>query len=141
MTIRDAKETDAEAVASLLGELGYANESRFALERIKEFGARESSQVLVADKEGIVNGVICFDVQPLFHQEGSIGCIMALCVSAAARGQGIGRALVEHIEEIARTMGCIKIAVASGVRREDAHRFYQDLGYEENTKRFVKQLC
>jgi predicted N-acetyltransferase YhbS len=141
MTIRAAKETDAEAVAALLGELGYANEGAFALKRIKEFGARESSRVLVAEQDGLTGGVICFDVQPLFHQPGNIGCIMALCVSESTRGKGIGSALVRQIEEIAKEMGCVKIAVASGVRRVDAHQFYRDLGYEEITKRFVKQLC
>jgi GNAT superfamily N-acetyltransferase len=65
---------------------------------------------------------------------------MALCVGNQFRGQGIGRALIQKIETVAREMCCIKISVASGVHRIEAHRFYTGLGYEEITKRFVKNL-
>jgi GNAT superfamily N-acetyltransferase len=140
MIVRAATEKDAEGIAALLGELGYPNSIAFAADRISEFSKRESSIVLVAAEDRL-NGFICFDVQPLFHQEGNIGCIMALCVDQASHSKGVGRTLVSKIEEIAKDMGCVKIAVASGVRREEAHRFYTSLGYEENTKRFVKQLC
>jgi GNAT superfamily N-acetyltransferase len=94
----------------------------------------------VAEIDGHVRAVISFDVQPLFHQDGNIGTIMALCVSEGFRGRGIGRALIQEVELIALNMGCTKIAVASGIQRLDTHRFYRSLGYEENSKRFVKNF-
>lgn len=131
---------DASAIAILLGELGYPSTHEFASAKLAEYDRQPRARVFVAEIDQIVVGFIAFDAQVLFHQPGLIGTIMALSVSERFRGQGIGRALVAEVERVAREIGCTKIAVASGVRREDAHRFYQTLGYEENTKRFVKQL-
>jgi GNAT superfamily N-acetyltransferase len=141
MTIRAATLEDADAVAELLGELGYPNDVAFAEDSIQTYSKRTSSRVLVAESDGRIVGFIAFDSQPLFHHVGNIGCIMALCVSRDARGCGVGHALVARIEEVAKELGCIKIAVASGLQRAEAHEFYLGLGYEENAKRFVKQLC
>jgi len=140
MTIRDAKAGDAKAIAELLTELGYPNDEHFVLKKLRVFSERDFSRVLIAEVEHGVAGFICFDAQPLFHQEGKIGTIMALSIGEAFRRQGIGRALVERVETISKDVGCIKIAVASGLHRADAHRFYLELGYEEITKRFVKRL-
>ena len=140
MTIRDARVSDAVAIAGLLTELGYPNDSEFVMEKLQLFTERGSSLILVGVIDNVVTGFICFDTQPLFHQDGLIGTIMALSVGEKFRGQGIGHALVARVEEIAKEAGCVKIAVASGVHRLDAHRFYLGIGYEEITKRFVKQL-
>jgi len=140
MTIRDAKASDAAAIAGLLTELGYPNDSDFATRKLQLFTDRDSSHVIVAEVDGAVAGFICFDAQPLFHQEGLIGTIMALSIGEKYRGHGVGRALVARVEEIGQHAGCVKIAVASGIHRLDAHRFYLGLGYEEITKRLVKQL-
>jgi GNAT superfamily N-acetyltransferase len=138
--IRNAEEQNVEPIALLLTELGYPADASFVRAKLEELKAYPTVTMLIAEWEGTVAGVICFDSQPLFHQAGKIGTIMALAVSHAHRGLGIGRRLVEYIETLALEMGCIKIAVASGVHREDAHSFYRRLGYEEITKRFVKQL-
>lgn len=141
MIVRDATGEDAVSVAALLAELGYPNTPEFTAARIGAFSDRPSSHILIAEIDGVVSGFLAFDAQPLFHQSGKIGCIMALCVTESVRGRGVGRALVEQIESIAREMGCVKLSVASGLRRTETHRFYENLGYEEITKRFVKQLC
>jgi GNAT superfamily N-acetyltransferase len=141
MTVRDATTEDAASVVGLLAELGYPCDADFARQRILGYTTRPSSAILIAEVEHQIRGFLAFDAQPLFHQDGNIGCIMALCVTNDARGGGVGRALVNRVEEIAKALGCTKIAVASGLQRVEAHTFYRDLGYEEITKRFVKQLC
>jgi GNAT superfamily N-acetyltransferase len=136
--VRDAKTEDSAPIASLLAELGYPCSAEFVQSKLVRFQEQPSTRVIVAELLGEVVGVLSFEAQPLFHQEGNIGTITALSVAAAARGVNVGKSLVNAIEEIAKEMGCIKMAVASGVHREDAHVFYRKLGYAENTKRFVK---
>jgi N-acetylglutamate synthase-like GNAT family acetyltransferase len=142
--VRDANTEDSEAIASLLAQLGYPRSVEFVRSKIVLFQEQPSTRVIVAElcKEaellGEVVGVLSFEAQPLFHQEGKIGTITALSVASTMRGKNVGRSLVNAIEEIAKEMDCIKIAVASGVQRDDAHAFYRKLGYAENTKRFVK---
>jgi GNAT superfamily N-acetyltransferase len=141
MTVRDATSEDAESVAALLAELGYPSDADFARQRILDYTTCPTSAIVIAEVEHEIRGFLAFDSQPLFHQDGNIGCIMALCVASEARGGGVGRALVNRVEEIAKALGCTKIAVASGLQRVEAHSFYRGLGYKEITKRFVKQLC
>jgi ribosomal protein S18 acetylase RimI-like enzyme len=56
------------------------------------------------------------------------------------RRHGIGRALIETAEKDFAQRGIQRIALNTRLAREDAHKFYQSLGYERNGWRFVKQL-
>ncbi|MFD9793875.1 GNAT family N-acetyltransferase [Streptomyces sp. NPDC059070] len=47
-----------------------------------------------------------------------------LVTTAAARSQGVGHALLAHVEEIARAAGCTSLNLDSGTHRTEAHRFY-----------------
>jgi ribosomal protein S18 acetylase RimI-like enzyme len=58
----------------------------------------------------------------------------------AARGRGIGRALIATAEKDFVQRGIIRVALDIRLTREDAHKFYESLGYERNGWRFVKQL-
>ena len=52
---------------------------------------------------------------------------------------GVGRALVAFAEEHARELGCDGTWLVSGLhRKEEAHIFYQSLGFEKTGCRFVK---
>jgi GNAT superfamily N-acetyltransferase len=61
-------------------------------------------------------------------------------VARAARGQGVGAQLVAAAEKIAREGGATEVSLTSGKKRVDAHRFYQDLGYERRHEGFGKSL-
>ena len=50
-------------------------------------------------------------------------------VDAAARGQGVGSALVRAAIERARNMGCRSVDLTSRPSRDDANRLYQTLGF------------
>ncbi len=52
-------------------------------------------------------------------------------MDARNRGGGIGRMLVDAIEEWGLGMGIETARVSSNVTRERAHRFYERLGYEK----------
>ena len=45
------------------------------------------------------------------------------------RGTGIGRALVGDAVDRARALGCYRVQLTSNAVREDAHRFYEGLGF------------
>jgi GNAT superfamily N-acetyltransferase len=47
-----------------------------------------------------------------------------LVTDAAARGQGVGQALLEELGHRARRAGCTVIDLDSALHRGDAHRFY-----------------
>jgi GNAT superfamily N-acetyltransferase len=64
-------------------------------------------------------------------------------VSESVRGTGVGRALVEAAETVARGWTCDGVEVASRRSREQAYAVYRHLGYEdtcEQATRFWKPL-
>lgn len=52
--------------------------------------------------------------------------VFELVTDADHRSNGFGRQLVRHLVDWAEDRGCEKVALSSGVRRKDAHRFYED---------------
>jgi GNAT superfamily N-acetyltransferase len=140
VTIRDASPADSEAIAGLLGELGYpttveAVHSR--LERLQIVGDR----VVVADSGDEVVGLAHLQVTPAIELDRPAAKIGALIVAEAHRGEGIGRALVEAVDAEARARGCALLFLTTSERRTDAHEFYKRVGLEETGKRFTKLLA
>ena len=55
--------------------------------------------------------------------------IAGLVVDETCRGRGVGKALMSRAEEWAREQGCRAVSLRSNVVRQEAHGFYQGLGY------------
>jgi GNAT superfamily N-acetyltransferase len=138
-TIRDAQAGDADAIALLLGQLGYPAEPESIpsrLERLVIVGDR----VVVAELEEHVVGFAQLHVSPAIEYEQPAAKLSALVVEESHRGQGIGRALVESMEAEARARRCALLFLTTAAGREDAHEFYRRVGLEETGKRFAKRL-
>jgi ribosomal protein S18 acetylase RimI-like enzyme len=77
---------------------------------------------------------------PSYEHNDPGGRILALVTASAARRRGIGRALIAIAEKDFVQKGTRRVALNTQLTREDAHKFYESLGYERNGWRFVKQL-
>jgi len=134
VTIRRARESDAGAVASLCGELGYPIPVEQARTRITEGG---DVVLLVADTtDGAVVGWI--EVAPRRSVEfGEVAEIQGLVVTASERGRDVGSRLLSAAEEWARAQGFDRIRVRSNVVRERTHGFYLARGYSERKRQVV----
>jgi GNAT superfamily N-acetyltransferase len=56
------------------------------------------------------------------------------------RSQGVGRALLEHTQRLARAAGCAKFNLDSGTQRQQAHKFYFRDGMVVTSFHFAKPL-
>ena len=56
--------------------------------------------------------------------------IMGIAVSNDHKRKGIGRALLQQVEQWARDTGAVGIRLVSGASRTEAHTFYRRCGFD-----------
>ncbi|HKQ46891.1 MAG TPA: GNAT family N-acetyltransferase [Phycisphaerae bacterium] len=61
-------------------------------------------------------------------------------VATECRSQGIGRRMMEHAMQLARQKGCYKLALSTNVKRAEAHRFYESLGFVRHGYSYIINL-
>ena len=140
LSIRVAETNDAAALAQLMCDLGYETTQSEMQMRMERIGADERYRTFVAVFDGKVCGMIGTLTCPSFEHNDPGGRILALATLSTMRRRGIGRALVATAEKDFAQRGIRRIALNTRLAREDAHKFYESLGYERNGWRFVKQL-
>ena len=138
--IRDAELNDAPELAALMCELGYETKRTEMETRLDLILSNPACKTFVAVMEGSVCGMIGTLTYPSYEHNDPSGRILALVISSAARRRGIGRALIATAEKDFARRGIRRVALNTQLAREDAHKFYESLGYERNGWRFVKQL-
>lgn len=136
--IRRAGESDSDALALLVGELGYPTEATQARTRLLDIN-RAGDAVLVAVYQSKIIGMIVLHRTRFLHREPD-GRIATLVVFNAYRNCGIGARLVEAAETVFRDWGSERVEVTSGAKRGASHKFYNREGYIEQPKRFIKPL-
>lgn len=66
------------------------------------------------------------------HQGAPSAVIEGVCVAEHSQGQGIGKVMMQAAHDICRDAGCYKMTLSSNLRRKDAHRFYENLGFKQH---------
>jgi GNAT superfamily N-acetyltransferase len=88
------------------------------------------TQLVVLEVDGQVVGTLQLNFLPGLSRRGSERAqIEGVRVARTMRGRGLGRFLVEWAIEQARSRGCRLVQLTTDLRREDAHRFYESLGF------------
>lgn len=129
ITVRPGTREDADRIAVLSGQLGYPATAQQMQQRLSVLQDREDDAIYVATtEEGFVIGWVhvhrCYmAISP------TLALILALVVDEAYRRCGVGQMLVERIEQWARDRDCQTILVRSNILRQEAHCFYQRLGF------------
>ena len=121
-------------------ELGYETERTDMETRLKLILSNPAYRTFVAIMDGSVCGMVGMLTYSSYEHNNPSGRILALVTSSTARRRGIGRALIATAEEDFAQRGISRVALDTRLTREDAHKFYESLGYERNGWRFVKQL-
>jgi GNAT superfamily N-acetyltransferase len=141
MKIRDVTAGDAAEVAALLSELGYPVPADAIPSRLEQVHDEDGAAFVAIGDAGEALGVIVLAAHAVLHAAGPVAMITALVVSTAARGQGVGRALVDRAKYWARARGCGRLIVTSGEQRADAHAFYPACGLPYTGRRFGVTLA
>lgn len=140
--IRPAEARDVDALSALMAQLlGYAVTADQMRDRLAFVDSSPIDWLYVCEVGGQVRGVMGFRLREHIERPGCYGEISVLVTHADARRQGVGRALTAFAEQLARDHGCEGMFLVSGFKRQDeAHRFYETLGYTATGYRFIKKF-
>jgi ribosomal protein S18 acetylase RimI-like enzyme len=138
-TIRPAVERDADAVFSLLPQLGnnyLPDRAAFDETFLSYLSAGEERPVLLVaeDAAGMVRGYALITIARLLYTNGDSAQLQELVVDESATGRGIGTMLVMAAEHECHKRGVRQLTVAS----QRAAMFYERLGYR-STSDFLKR--
>ena len=138
ITFRPARRDDLLAIVELLANdaLGSTRE-RFeeplpssyyvAFETIEK---DPHNMLIVAQQQSSVVGVLQLTLIPgLTYEGGWRAQIEGVRVASELRGQGVGRALIEHAIKRAREAGCRLVQLTTDKRRGEAVGFYESVGF------------
>jgi GNAT superfamily N-acetyltransferase len=137
--LREAKASDAARIVELIGQLEHEIDEKSVRKNLAKL-KKAGELPLVATIGRDVVGLIGRHLMTTIHRPTPVGRIPVLVVDSEARGQNIGRMLVDAVEQWCREEGCKLIEVTSNDRRAAAHAFYRHLGYERTSLRFFKKL-
>lgn len=111
---------------------------RDAFEAIK---ASASNTLYVAELDDIIVGTFQTTyIRTLTGRGGASLTIEAVQTHPDWRGRGIGARMIETAIDEARIEGCRLVQLMSNAKREDAHRFYERLGFRQTHLGFKMKL-
>ncbi len=137
MTIRKADRTDLEEIYRLSNVLEETVLDREGFRQAYE-EAVDSDTIFVLEEEKII-GFIHIRIASELCRAGKILEIRELVIDEGYRGKGYGRLLLERAEAYGKENGVVLIELLSALRRERAHRFYENNGYSKTGYRFFKK--
>jgi ribosomal protein S18 acetylase RimI-like enzyme len=97
---------------------------------------RDPDLFLVAESEGHIVGAV------IGGFDGRRGMVYHLGVLPELQRNGIGRALMESVEDLLRQKGCLKAYLVAVRENESAASFYETCGWQEGTdlRLYLKEL-
>lgn len=138
--IRPATPADVPEIHALVCELAEFEKLRHAVVSTPDdfhtalFGSRPMVEAVVADRPVATDQPAGLSATALFYPTfstftGKPGLWLEdVYVRPAFRGQGIGRAILDHLLALARSRGCARAEWSVLDWNENAIRFYQGLG-------------
>lgn len=137
--MRRATRADLPAIVALLADdtLGAGREDASLplnaayLSAFEAIERDENQFLAVAEQDGALLGCLHLTFLPGISRLGAWrGQVESVRVAAAARGSGLGRRMLEWAAETARARGCTLVQLTTDKTRPEAHRFYENLGYQ-----------
>jgi GNAT superfamily N-acetyltransferase len=98
-----------------------------------EIEADKNNELIVAEIDGEIVGTLQITFTPsISFQGGKRATVESVRVDAKYRGRGIGKELMKWAIERAGEENCFAVQLTTNSERKDAHRFYQNLGFERS---------
>lgn len=143
--IRKATKADLPAILALYGQPDIDNHDVLdlpAAERIlgKMHQYPNYDVYVAALKNEVIGTFALLIMDNLAHLGAPSGIVEDVVVSAQWRGQGVGKQMMRFAMGECRKARCYKLMLSSNLKREPAHRFYEELGFQKHGYSFLVDL-
>ena len=145
MLIRIAREEDLAEILELYllveddGRILTVDEAKAIFNKM---GSYPDYHVYVAEKDGKIVGTFALAIMDnLAHMGAKSGLIEDVIVAKPYHGQGIGKQMMRFAIEKCREKSCYKVSLSSNIKRQDAHKFYEKLGFKIHGYSFLMELA
>ncbi|MDN5856591.1 MAG: GNAT family N-acetyltransferase [Actinomycetia bacterium] len=134
--IRTARALDLDGILALLDEDVIRDFDEPAAPSVRQRAALDelmadpSHDLLVDEREGrIVATAQVSWLRVLIYDGGLLCQIESVRTASDRRGEGIGRAMMQHVIVQARDRGCARVQLTTNAQRVRARTFYERLGF------------
>ena len=101
------------------------------LKAFEEIEADRNNELIVAEADGEIGGTLQITFTPsISFQGGKRATVESVRVEREHRGKGIGRELMKWAIERAKRENCVAMQLTTNSDRKEAHRFYENLGFQ-----------
>ena len=136
---------DAQEIQSISNfELGYDVDLDIVKKQIEKLTNDNKHNIIIGFENEQTRKIIGFvhvELYESLYMDTGLN-ILGLAVDSNFQGQGIGKKLMSSIEDYALKNNISYIRLNSNVRRVEAHKFYESIGYvcDKTQKRLIKKL-
>jgi glucosamine-phosphate N-acetyltransferase len=140
--IREGTNADFDEVVFLLRQLwpDKAIDTQSLKTVYEQALLSKNQKYLCAVENNEVVGFGSLTINNNLWQEGNLGHIDEIIVDSNSRGQGIGRQLLSELINLAKEMKCKRIELDTAFHRKEAHRFYEQQGFEKRAYLFSMNI-
>jgi GNAT superfamily N-acetyltransferase len=145
LPIRPATAADLPAVLALYAQPGMDDGNVLSIPDAERLFARfaaypDYTLYVVEDGPRIVGTFALLVMDNLGHLGAPSAIVEDVMVAPDAQGKGVGQGMMRFAIEQARQKGCYKLMLSSNLKRERAHAFYEQLGFERHGYSFRVDL-
>jgi GNAT superfamily N-acetyltransferase len=145
LEIRAADIDDLSSILELYAQPSIDDGRRLAKDKAETIFHRITGypnyKIYIALLNGKVVGTFALLIMDnLGHLGAPSGIVEDVAVDPDCQGRGIGRAMMQHAMQSCREAGCYKLSLSSNLKREQAHRFYKSLGFNQHGYSFLIDL-
>lgn len=145
MIIRIASEKDLPEILELYSQPDMDNKQILGIEEAKiifnKMTLYPDYHVYVADIDGKIVGTFALAIMDnLAHVGSKSGLVEDVVVSQSLQGQGIGKQMMKYAIELCKENSCYKVSLSSNLKRQNAHSFYESIGFKIHGYSFSMEL-
>ena len=136
-TIRKATKNDLPDILNLYLQAGFDDQETLDLSSaekiLEQMHHYPCYDVYVAiQDEKVIGTFTLLIMNNLAHQGAPSGIVEDVVVSSDCRGQGVGKQMMAYAMKECQKAECYKLSLSSNIKREDAHHFYEKIGFEKH---------